>query len=348
MSGKKQVFVIGGTGYVGASVIQRLVKHRTAAESEYTVLVRSEDKERKLAELVKSGGLGNVSIKLVRGSNADVDVLEAQAAKADVVFSIASSDDVPAIKAVLAGLKKRYEQTGVTPILIHTSGTGVIMDKAEGNFEGTKYYDDTIPEHFDTLADTQIHRDVDLLVIEADSQGYLRSYIIIPSLIYGFATGPLYDAGVGNLHSIAVPLLVRNGVSRGEVGVLGEGLSKWPAVHVDDTADLFITVYDGVISGRAGHGREGYYFAENGHYTWYGLSKATAEAMVALGKSKSTEPTPFTTAECEEMPLLRALGTNALCHANRGRALGWKPKYTVDDLYKSVKPEAEILLGVSS
>jgi len=348
MSGKKQVFVTGGTGYIGASVLQRLVKHRTAAESEYTVLVRSEDKERKLAELVNSGGLGDVDIKLVRGSNADFDVLEAQAAKADVVFSMADSDDVPAIKAVIAGLKKRYEQTGVAPILIHTSGTGVLMDKAEGNFEGTNYYDDTIPEHLETLADTQFHRPVDLEVVGADSQGYLKSYIILPGVIYGIATGPLYNAGVGHRHSTVSSLLIKKGVSRGDVGVVGEGLSKWPAVHIDDTADLYITLYDGVLSGRAGHGREGYYFAENGHYTWHGLSKAVAEALVALGKVKNTEPTPFTTAEREELPLLRILGTNALCHANRGRALGWKPKYTIDDLYKSLKPEAEVLLSISS
>ncbi|EIW84063.1 hypothetical protein CONPUDRAFT_50446, partial [Coniophora puteana RWD-64-598 SS2] len=296
------------SGRVGGSVLQAPLKHHSAAEAEFTVLVRSEEKERKLEEL-------------------------------------ADADNLPAIKAVLAGMKRRYGQTGKAPILVHTSGTAVLMDNAEGKYEGTKYYDDTVPEQFDTLAETQIHRNVDLLVVEADKEGYIKSHIVLPSGIYGIASGPLFDAGIGNRHTIAIPLLIKIGVGRGAAGVINEGLNKCPCVHIDDIADLYVTVYDGALSGRAGHGREGYYFGENGHYSCYDLSKAVAEVLVALGKSKNAEPSPFTKEECEQMPLLLLLGANSLCHANRARALGWNPKYTVEDLFKSVKPEAEAILA---
>ena len=54
-----------------------------------TVLMRSEDKAQKLERLVENGNLGrNVDLKVLRGSNSDLDVLEAQTAKSDVVFSL--------------------------------------------------------------------------------------------------------------------------------------------------------------------------------------------------------------------------------------------------------------------
>jgi hypothetical protein len=38
---------------------------------------------------------------------------------------------------------------------------------------------------------------------------------------------------------------------------------------------------------------------------------------------------------------LAFLGTSGRCKASRGRALGWKPKYTTEDLLKSIKGEVE-------
>ncbi|EIW84048.1 NAD(P)-binding protein [Coniophora puteana RWD-64-598 SS2] len=336
MPGKKQVFVTGGTGYIGASVLQKLLRHPLASESELTVLVRSEDKAQKLEQLVRTTSLGD--IKVLRGSNGEHDKLEAQASKSDVVFSMADADDVDAIKAILTGLKKRYEQLGVAPILIHTSGTGLLVDKADGKFEGQTFYDDTDVEQMNSIPETQIHRNVDLLVVEADKQGYARTYIILPSVIYGVAQGPLFDGGIGNRHSITVPFLIRSAVGRGQVGVVGEGLSKWESVHIND-------MYDNALLGRAGHGREGFYFAGNGEHKWYDLSKAIGEALFELGKVDKAEPSPFTKEEAEQSNFLWISGTNSRSQSKRGRALGWQPKYTVEDLFKSVKPEAEVLLA---
>lgn len=68
-------------------------------------------------------------------------------------------------------------------------------------------------------------------------------------------------------------------------------------------ADLYIVLYDSVVSNPAtGHGRAGFYFGENGEYTLYEVSKAISEAMLALGKGKTLEPTPFTEEEYEREP----------------------------------------------
>ena len=81
--------------------------------------------------------------------------------------------------------------------------------------------------------------------------------------------------------------------------MVGQGLSIWNAVHIEDNADLYIVLYDAIAKNpeTVGHGKNGYYFAESGEYKWYDVSKAIGKAMVELGLSKNDEPTTFTTEE---------------------------------------------------
>ena len=89
------------------------------------------------------------------------------------------------------------------------SGTGVITDDARGMYPGDVIYNDTDVEQIKSIPDTAFHRNVDLLVVHADLEGYVRSHIILPSTIYGIATHALVNAGVSNAHSIQIPILVR-------------------------------------------------------------------------------------------------------------------------------------------
>ena len=58
-------------------------------------------------------------------------------------------------------------------------------------------------------------------------------------------------------------------------------------------------LYDAILDGRAGHGRDGLYFGENGEYELRAVSERIGEALVALGVSTADEraPTPFDEAE---------------------------------------------------
>jgi N-acetyl-gamma-glutamylphosphate reductase len=67
-------------GYVGGTILRRLVEHPRAATFEITLLVRDPLKEQKLSSL----GLG---LKVVVGSHADTTLLEALSSEADVVFA---------------------------------------------------------------------------------------------------------------------------------------------------------------------------------------------------------------------------------------------------------------------
>lgn len=95
-------------------------------------------------------------------------------------------------------------------------------------------YDDSNVEQMASLAPTQMHRNVDLELLKADEEGYIKSYIILPSTIYGVANHKLTQLGIANNHSLQIPQLVGASLKRGQAGMVGEGKNVWPNVHVDD------------------------------------------------------------------------------------------------------------------
>jgi hypothetical protein len=66
-------------------------------------------------------------------------------------------------------------------------------------------------------------------------------------------------------------------------------------------ADLYITVFNSLRSNPfTGHGREGYYFGENGENKFYDVGKAIGQALVDFGISKNPEPTTYTKEELDK------------------------------------------------
>ena len=66
-------------------------------------------------------------------------------------------------------------------------------------------------------------------------------------------------------------------------------------------ADLYIVLYNSIINNPAtGHGREGFYFGENGEHNLYDVGKAIGEALVAVGKTDNPEPTTLTKEEIDK------------------------------------------------
>jgi len=338
MSKKSNIFITGATGYIGGTVLSHLLKHPEVANFNITALTRSNDKAEKLKA---------IGVKGVVGSHSDIQLLTTLSAESDIVIATADADDLGAAKAILAGLKKRHAATGVAPIYIHTSGTGVLADRATGDFATDVIYDDSNVEQIASLPDSQVHRNVDLELVHADAEGYAKIYIILPSTIWGIATGPVAEHGIQNVHSQQVPALIHGSLDRGRAGTVGQGKNIWPNVEIDEVADLYIVVFDAARKNpdSIGHGREGFYFGETAEHTLYEVGKAIGEALVALGKSDNPEPTPFTKEEIEKYFAGSSyLGTNSRCRANHSRAIGWKTKKTKADFLASIKPEIEAIL----
>jgi hypothetical protein len=217
----------------------------------------------------------------------------------------------------------------------------------------TIIYNDNDADQIESLPPTAFHRNVDLEIVNADKEGwsttwfttqrsyltrtlpgYVKTYIVLPSTIYGVASGKLVDLGIQHSHSQQLPGLIKIGLSRGQAGMVGEGKNIWPHVHIDEgkhssqskctpllkyqfcvVTDLYIILFDSIMSNSAtGHGRDGYYIAENGEYTFYEAAKAVGEALVAKGLGKASEPTSFTEEELGKQPLVKRLQSIDACN----------------------------------
>ncbi|KAF4613973.1 hypothetical protein D9613_007770 [Agrocybe pediades] len=363
---KRHILLTGATGYIGGSVLARLLSHPQSDSFRITVLVR---------DAQKGAQFRSMGIHSVVGTYSDLQLLEALTADANLVVACADADDEDAARAILRGLKQRYDKTGEASTLIHTSGTGVLIDNAQGMYASDTIYSDLDIKQLESLPITQPHRVVDVALVDADKQGYVKTYIILPGTIYGIATGSLVDAGLQNAHSQQIPRLVKLSLDRGRAGMVGEGKNIWPNVHIQDgigftfaylsknidtmsfftVTDLYILIVDSVVPHRTHshghseklvapppleHGAAGFYFAENGEHTLYSVGEAIGKVMVSLKKCKEYTPTPFTEEETRKyFPDGTSLGTNSRCRADRAKAIGWKPRKTTKDMLASIKQE---------
>ncbi|KAF9468157.1 NAD(P)-binding protein [Collybia nuda] len=329
------IFLTGATGYIGGSVLTRLLSHSLSDTFQLAVLIRSSEKAKQFRTL---------GVKAVVGSNSDHQLLRQLAGDADIIFACADADDLGAAQAILDGMKDHYERTGKPASLIHTSGTGVLADDANGMYSTNEVYSDLDIEKLEALAPTQPHREVDLALVKADTEGYVKTYIILPSTIYGIASGPLVDLGLQNTHSQQIPALVKISLDRGQGGMVGLGKNLWPNVHVKEVAELYILLFDQIHSQKAthspAHGRFGFYFGENGEHSMYEVAETIARLLYDIGKGDSPHPTTFTTEEMKKyFPSGTSLGTNSRCKSDRARALGWKPRKGTSDMLASIKGE---------
>jgi len=316
MSSTQKVLFLGATGYIGGTVLWRLLQwHPRATDLEITALVRDANKAEKLQAF---------GVVPVVGDNSNLDLLQALARDADVVFSVADSDDVSAMKATLAGAKSRFESTGRPTIYIHTSGAGVIADPVNGVHQDSPTWDDLDEGQMATIAPTQLHRPVDLELLHADDEGYIKSYIILPTTVWGIPTGALVDGGIQNWQNSMLNFLLSPSLARSQGGMVGEGRNAWNNVEVNELADLYMILYDAIMAKEeTAHGGLGLYFAENGAYELREISAVIARVLFEHGKGASPMPMSFTAEEIGPIGIL--IGSNAKCTASRARALGWRP-----------------------
>ncbi|KAI0783870.1 NAD(P)-binding protein [Irpex lacteus] len=339
------ILFLGATGYLGGSVLARLLAHPSRHTFAITALVRSEEKAKKLETF---------GVTPVVGSTKDTALLAKLAENAHVVFSTADSDDLEATTAFLTGIKNRHVKTGDVPILIHTSGTGVLT-AGEAFTKGLGitdkiFVDDDSDDLERSIPSTAWHRNVDLAIIQADKEGYVRSHIVAPGVIWGIAKHALVKAGISNANTKGVGFIALPSVARGQAAVIGKGQAIWPSVNIEEQADVFIILYDAIVSSpeKVGHGRDGYYFGENGEFLWYDLSKAIGKALVKRGLAQTDEPTSFTSEELIKNfgseDVGNMFGSNSRARGKKARSLGWEPKLDTQSFLDSIDAEVEILL----
>jgi nucleoside-diphosphate-sugar epimerase len=254
-----KVFIVGASGYIGGSVATALL----AAGHEVAGLVRSDER----AEAVRARG-----IEPVRGSLADAEVLAREARRADAVIHAANADDRPSVEAILGALR------GTGKRFIHTSGSGIVADRAGGQATDRVYDEDTavvpLPERAARVA-------LNAAIRAAAADG-IATAVIAPPMIYGRGTGAHAD-------SIQVPKLIEVARRHGAACCVGPGANAWSNVHVEDLADCYRRALERAPAGA-------FYYAEPYHQQYLeknpggycGLGGTGVSCPVGLGVAVPT------------------------------------------------------------
>lgn len=110
------------------------------------------------------------------------------------------------------------------------SGAAEVAEQAEGKYATETVYSDVDLAQLKSIPESVIHRSIDLAVIAADEEGmhafivlkfkadlragYARTYIITPTMIYGLASGLVFDKGIAKRTSTQIPTLNRTALER--------------------------------------------------------------------------------------------------------------------------------------
>ncbi|TDL19371.1 NAD-binding protein [Rickenella mellea] len=321
-----QIFLLGATGTIGGSILVDLKK--THPEANIMALVRSAAHN----DAVRAAGA-----EPVQGTFSDLDIIEEQASKADIVLNAAQPDDLQLANAILKGLKKRKKSGQGVPSYIHTSGTMIFLDgnKAGAYDKNAKVWTDSA-EDIKLLTPQMFHGQVDVPLLKAGEEGYVNTYIICPSNVHGGGKGPVQRT------TLTYRWLTGASLGAGAAFYLGEGSNVLGFVHIDDILDLYLKVVDLALStnGPAKTSPyERYFIGSVEQSTNKELMEAIAKRIHASGKLPTAEPKSVT---AEEAGMLALLGGNMLLKPIRGREIGWVPKGP--SVYDTIDADLEAVL----
>jgi nucleoside-diphosphate-sugar epimerase len=273
-----RVFVTGATGYVGSAVVEAL----RAAGHDVVGLARSDDAARTLEA---------AGCTVLRGSLGDAETLARGAREADATIHAAATGaadqaevdeaSVHALLDALAGSGKPF---------VYTSGIWVLGPT------GDAVADEDAPANAAMIVAWRPA--VERAVVDAAAGG-VRSVVIRPGVVYGRGGGT--PGG-----------FLASGRKKGVVRYVGDGSQRWPFVHVDDLAELYVLALDapaGAVLNAAGPSLPAREVAE-----------AAARAAGARAESWSLED-----ARTRLGPYADALALDQRVSAERAHALGWRP-----------------------
>lgn len=273
------VFVTGATGYIGTAVVQAL----RAAGHEVRGLART---------WKATGKLEDTGAEVVRGALEDLAVLSRAARAADAVIHLGATgkaDQAEVDTAAVGAMLNAVEGTGKP--FIYTSGVWVL------GHTGDRVADEDAP--LDPSPLVAWRAEVEGTMRDAAAWG-VRSVVLRPAVVYGRGGGT-----PGTFVSAAR--------KKGIVRYVGEGTQRWPFVHVDDLADLYVLALDApagtVLNAAAGPS----------------LAVREVAEAAAQANGATAEAWPLDEAREKLGTYADALALDQQVSAERARGLGWKP-----------------------
>jgi nucleoside-diphosphate-sugar epimerase len=201
------VFVTGGTGYVGASVVRELRRRTHVVRA----LARSDAAARKLREL---------GAEPVRGELCDLETLRTQAAEADAVVHCAFDYSAHSVALERAALDALLGALRPGRAFVYTSGAWVYGSRGDAVIA-----EDAPLRPLEIVAWRPAHEQ---LVLGRAPE--LRAVAIRPGIVYG-------DGG-------GIPGGLVAEAANGTLRIAGDGANRWPTVRHDALAELYGAVVD--------------------------------------------------------------------------------------------------------
>ncbi|KYQ91839.1 hypothetical protein DLAC_07641 [Tieghemostelium lacteum] len=323
MSSVKNVFVLGGTGYIGGSVLHRLLKNSDKDKYKYTALVRSNNYENEMKSL---------GVDTVQGDLSSLDLLYETAKKSDIVINCADADHLESVQALVNGLKARNDKNS---IYLHTSGTGLLIDLLKDDEDPV---DDSDMKQILNIPMKALHKNVDQWIFD-NAESHLQYVIIAPSTINGLSSSPFKK------NSVQVITMARASVGVGKAGYPQShrhGKDRWNNVHIEDLVELYNLVLQGLIRKSIPSGVQGgFYFGITNEHTWGEVAHHLAKELKKIGKIQTEEVIEFDNDTMNKYFNNTGFGESRGV-ANRAKTLGWKP--THPNVYETIPEELKYLV----
>ena len=217
-----KIFVTGATGFIGSAVVKELL----GAGHQVLGLARSEAG----AQAVAAAGA-----QVYRGDLNDPESLRAGAQASDGVIHTAFIHDFANIAASANADREAIETLGDVlagsgrPLVV-TSGTALLAPGRLATEEDAAPSDHAFPRVSEPVALTMMQRDVRVSIMR------------LPPSVHGAG-----DHGF-------VPILIAIAREKGVSAYIGDGRSRWPAVHRVDAAQLYRLAVEKAPAGTKLHG----------------------------------------------------------------------------------------------
>ncbi|KAJ5248863.1 hypothetical protein N7468_000314 [Penicillium chermesinum] len=299
------ILITGVTGFIGGTLLQRLLETDLFPRSNIWVAVRSEAHEDRLRALQVN--IARVSLddaedvrKIVLGNKIDIVVHTAGALK----FSL--------VESLLNALGARKAVTKRPVHLIQTSGASTFADKCGWTFGPGRESDDLYTREVE-IRDSFLLHETNIRIIETGEALGVLVYLVLPPLVcksnktqgnwYTLLKSSLEQGGkgtgTGNTATFIFSSMIQTALAQKKVYYFPEK-SHWPVVHVVDLANYYILLLKAILANSA--------------------PGPTPAAWPS--EEFASDATGLSTEYCQI-----AFNSTTAVISERGHQLGWKPEW---------------------
>ena len=218
-----RIFVTGASGWIGSAVVPELI----GAGHQVLGLARSD---------ASAAAIAAAGAETLRGDLDDLDALRAGATSSDGVIHLAFIHDFTQFEASVQADARAIEAIGAAlegsdkPLVI-ASGTPALPGRVA-----------TERDEFPAVGSMAGRAANAQAALGMAARGVRSSIVRLPRSVHG----------EGDRHGF-IPRLIEAARDAGVSGYVGDGSSRWPAVHVLDAAPLFRLAVEGAPAGSVLH-----------------------------------------------------------------------------------------------